>query len=42
MAPFAAQLKPEEIKEVAEYYAAQKPALQTVPRRENILRAKVN
>jgi cytochrome c553 len=42
MAPFASQLKPEEIKQVAEYYAAQKPALQTVPRRENILRAKVN
>jgi cytochrome c553 len=42
MAPFAAQLKPEEIKQVAEYFAAQKPALQTVPRRENILRAKVN
>jgi cytochrome c553 len=42
MAPFAAQLKPEEIKQVAEYYAAQKPALQTVPRRENILRAKVD
>jgi cytochrome c553 len=42
MAPFASQLKPEEIKQVAEYFAAQKPALQTVPRRENILRAKVN
>jgi cytochrome c553 len=42
MGPFASQLKPEEIKQVAEYYAAQKPALQTVPRRENILRAKVN
>ncbi len=42
MGPFASQLKPEEIKQVAEYYAAQTPALQTVPRRENILRAKVN
>jgi cytochrome c553 len=42
MAPFASQLKPEDIKQVAEYYAAQKPALQTVPRRENILGAKVN
>jgi cytochrome c553 len=33
MAPFAAQLKPEDIKAVAEYFARQKPALQTVPRR---------
>jgi cytochrome c553 len=42
MGPFASQLKPEEVKEVAEYYARQKPALQAVPRRENILRAKVD
>ena len=37
MAPFAAQLKPEEIKEVAEYFARQKPALKTVPRKEKVL-----
>ena len=42
MAPFASQLKPEEIRQVAEYYSAQKQALQTVPRRESILGAKVN
>jgi cytochrome c553 len=34
MAPFAAQLKPEDVKEVAEYYARQKPALVTVPKKE--------
>lgn len=39
MAPFAAQLKPEEIKEVAEYFSRQKPALQTVPRKEKVLTA---
>lgn len=39
MAPFAAQLKPEEIKEVAEYFARQKPSLQTVPRNEKVLTA---
>ena len=39
MAPFAAQLKPEEIKEVAEYFARQKPSLQTVPRKEKVLTA---
>jgi cytochrome c553 len=39
MAPFASQLKPGEIREVAEYFAKQKPALATVPRRESILQA---
>jgi cytochrome c553 len=39
MAPFASQLKPEEIKEVAEYFARQKPSLQTVPRKEKVLTA---
>jgi len=39
MAPFAAQLKPEEVKEVAEYFAAQKPALKTVPKKEKVLTA---
>lgn len=31
MAPFASQLKPEEVRQVAEYFAKQKPALATVP-----------
>jgi len=39
MAPFAAQLKPEEVKEVAEYFARQKPSLKTVPRNEKALTA---
>ena len=39
MAPFAAQLKPEEIKEVAEYFARQKPTLLTVPTKEKVLTA---
>jgi cytochrome c553 len=39
MAPFAAQLKPEEVEEVAEYFARQKPSLQTVPKNEKILTA---
>ena len=39
MAPFAAQLKPEEIKEVAEYFARQKPFLLTVPTKEKVLTA---
>ncbi len=39
MAPFAAQLKPEEVKEVAEYFSRQKPSLQTVPRNEKALTA---
>lgn len=40
MQPFAAQLKPEEIREVAEYFARQKPALKTVPRPNSALSAK--
>jgi cytochrome c553 len=36
MAPFASQLKPEEIKQVAEFFARQQPALQTVPRKEKL------
>jgi cytochrome c553 len=39
MAPFASQLKPEEIKVVAEYFARQKPSLKTVPRPETVLTA---
>jgi cytochrome c553 len=39
MAPFATQLKPEEVQEVAEYFSRQKPALQTVPRNEKALTA---
>ena len=39
MAPFAGQLKPEDIKEVAEYFAHQKPALRTLPRRTTTLSA---
>jgi cytochrome c553 len=34
MAPFAAQLKPEEIKQVAQYFSRQKPSLKTVPMKE--------
>jgi cytochrome c553 len=40
MAPFAAQLKPEDIKEVAEYFAHQQPALKTVPKKEKAAAAK--
>jgi cytochrome c553 len=40
MAPFAVQLKPEEIKEVAEYFAHQKPELKTVPKKEKLAAAK--
>lgn len=40
MEPFAAQLKPEDIKAVAEFYAKQKPALQTVPLKEKPVTAK--
>lgn len=39
MAPFANQLKPEEIKEVAEYFSRQKPSLKTVPRPDTFLTA---
>jgi cytochrome c553 len=34
MDPFAAQLKPEDIKAIAAFYAKQKPALQTLPKKE--------
>lgn len=34
MAPFASQLKPEDVAVVAEYYSKQKPALVTVPKHE--------
>jgi cytochrome c553 len=40
MAPFASQRKPEEIKQVAEYFSKQKPALKTVPRFEKLADAK--
>lgn len=36
MAPMAAQLKPEDIKVVAEYFSKQKPALVTVPKKEKL------
>ena len=36
MAPQAALLKPEEIKALAHYYAQQKPALATVPKKEKV------
>jgi cytochrome c553 len=36
MAPMAAQLKPEDIKAVAEYFSKQKPALVTVPLKEKL------
>jgi cytochrome c553 len=36
MAPFASTLKPEEIKEVAEFFARQQPALITVPKHEKV------
>jgi cytochrome c553 len=39
MAPFAGQLKPEEIRQVAEYYARQKPALRTAPRPNSVISA---
>jgi cytochrome c553 len=35
MAPFASQLKPHEVEEIAHYFAHQKPALKTVPRKES-------
>jgi cytochrome c553 len=40
MAGFAATLKPEDMKAIAEYYAAQRPELQTLPRRVSILSKK--
>jgi cytochrome c553 len=40
MAPFAAPLKPEEIKQLAHFFSKQKPALKTVPRKEKAAAAK--
>ena len=40
MAPFASQLKPEDVKAVAEFYAKQKPTLLTVPKKEKLAAAK--
>jgi cytochrome c553 len=40
MAPFAAQLKPEELREVAEFFARQKPALKTADRPNSVFSAK--
>ncbi len=40
MAPFATQLKPEEIRVVAEYFSRQKPSLETVPRPDTWLTVK--
>ena len=40
MAPFASQLKPEQVKEVAEYFSRQKPALKTLPMKEKLAAAK--
>lgn len=40
MAPQAAQLKPEEIKELARYYSKQKPALATLPKKEKATAAR--
>jgi cytochrome c553 len=36
MAPFASQLKPEDVKQVAEYFSRQKPALKTLPLKEKL------
>lgn len=40
MAPFANQLKPEDVKALAEFFSKQKPALKTVPRKEKLTAAK--
>lgn len=40
MEPFAKQLKPEEIRQVAEYFSKQQPTLKTVPRNEKLTAAK--
>lgn len=40
MAGFAATLKPEDMKAISEYYAAQRPELQTLPRRTSLLSKK--
>jgi len=37
MQPFATQLKPEDIRALAEFYSRQQPALKTVPLRENVV-----
>ncbi len=39
MQPFAAQLKPEDLKQVAEYFSRQKPKLETAPRANTALSA---
>jgi cytochrome c553 len=39
MQPFAGQLKPEQIREVSEYFARQKPGLKTLPRPNTALSA---
>ena len=39
MAPFAGQLKPEDLRLVSEYFQNQKPALKTVPRPNTALSA---
>jgi len=40
MAPFAGQLKPEDLHEVAEYFAKQKPGLKTADRPNSVVSAK--
>lgn len=40
MQPFAGQLKPEELREVAEYFARQKPGLKTADRPNSVMSAK--
>jgi cytochrome c553 len=40
MDPVVRELSPEDIKELAEFYSKQKPALQTVPRREKLTASK--
>jgi cytochrome c553 len=40
MAPMAASLKPEDIKALAHFYAQQKPALKTVPKKEKAAAAR--
>jgi len=39
MQPFVAQLKPEQLREVAEYFARQKPSLRTLPRTNTAMSA---
>lgn len=40
MEPFANQLKPQEIRQVAEYFSKQQPSLKTLPRNEKLTAAK--